>query len=184
MPFIDHDKHMTKEEYGKKIATEAKDIIVGQMKRQFEEKQIREMIQDNRTITRERDQLVEKLKSLRITDYLSEQQLQELLNGTSLTKEVLTEEIKNAKSTGLLSKQQKQRPMVAEELFLPTQSKLKQLELGARESRELLCIQMIEARALKNRLGCNTIGKIMTVYRDYRNQNQLGNFETIIRDSL
>ena len=38
MPFIDHDKHMTKEEYGKKIATEAKDIIVGQMKRQFEEK--------------------------------------------------------------------------------------------------------------------------------------------------
>ena len=29
MPFIDHDKHMTKEEFGNKVVSEAKDIIVG-----------------------------------------------------------------------------------------------------------------------------------------------------------
>lgn len=29
MPFIDHDKHMTREEFGNKVVGEAKDIIVG-----------------------------------------------------------------------------------------------------------------------------------------------------------
>lgn len=37
MPFIDHDKNMTGEQYGNRIATEAKEIIVGQMKRRYEE---------------------------------------------------------------------------------------------------------------------------------------------------
>ena len=82
MPFIDQDKLMTGEEYGNKVTTEAKEIIVAQMKRRFEEQQIQEIIKDERTIQREREELVEKLKSIKIIQYLSERQIDDLLQGT------------------------------------------------------------------------------------------------------
>ena len=50
---------------------EAKEIIVNQMKRLYEEHQIKVIISDNSTIRRERDALIEKLKSLKIMEYLS-----------------------------------------------------------------------------------------------------------------
>ena len=54
----------------------------------------------------------------------------------------------------------------------------------AREAREALGLQMIEMRALKNRLQANSIASIVQVYRDYQQIQKGEHFEAIVQDSL
>ena len=54
----------------------------------------------------------------------------------------------------------------------------------AREAREALGLQMIEMRALKNRLQANSIASIVQAYRDYQTIQKLDHFEAIVQDSL
>ena len=57
------------------------------------ENTFKDIIQDSRTITRVRDDILEKIKALRIMEYLSNQQLDEILKVTPFKKETLVKEI-------------------------------------------------------------------------------------------
>ena len=72
-PFIDHDKVMTGSEFLSDKKMEAKEIIINQMKRKVQEKTFREILADSRTTARVRQDRTEKIRALRIMDYLSEQ---------------------------------------------------------------------------------------------------------------
>ena len=72
-PFIDHDKVMTGSEFLADKKMEAKEIIINQMKRKVQEKTFREILADSRTTARVREDITEKIRALRIMDYLSEQ---------------------------------------------------------------------------------------------------------------
>ena len=70
------------------------------------------------------------------------------------------------------------------DLYLPGHEKRKANEAKAKEVRDLLQLQVIEARALKNRLGADRIGKIITIYRQFHLENKLDMFMSIVGDSL
>ena len=92
-PFIDQDKVQTGTQFIENKKKEAKDIIINQIKRLYEEHQVEAIISDPNTTSRGREPLIEKLKSLKIMEYLSHQQLEEILTDTPFTKEELTQEI-------------------------------------------------------------------------------------------
>ena len=78
VPFIDYDKPMTGEKYLDEAKAEAKGILVSLMKRRIEEVNLREVIKDPRTIYREKEALIEKLKSLKIIQNMNERQLEDI----------------------------------------------------------------------------------------------------------
>jgi len=97
------------------------------------------LLKDDKTIKRERNSLIEKLRALKIIDYLSEQQLEEILKGTPYTKDNLMQDIKDARSTNILDKNAQTKIMkIDQTLFLPTYEWLRQMESNAREAREIL----------------------------------------------
>lgn len=117
---------MTADQFGNQVVTEAKELIVGQMKRKFEERQILDLLKDDRTIKRERNSLIEKLRAIKTIEYLSEQQLEDILKGTPFTKENLMQDIKDARNTNILDKNAQTKIMkIDQTLFLPTYEKLR-----------------------------------------------------------
>ena len=165
---------------------EAKDIVVSQMKRIWEVSQIQQIIKDERTVKRERTELVEKLKSLKIMEYLSDQQLHETLHGTHFTKDALRKEIEDTKQLKYLDKNNRNESYqnIDPNLYLPSNQVRHIQDEAAKDARGVLQLLMIEARALKNRLGANTIGKVISVYRNFQLKDQIANFIAIIRESL
>ena len=180
---LDFDKATGKEHLDQK-RKEASEVIIANWKRQVEEKQIRSAIEDPRTVRRERTVLIEKLKSLTIQQELARQRIAWLLSDTPFTQLMLENDIKEAKEAKFLNKNARNVYDDEAENYKPSPFQLKIMARDAREAREALGLQMIEMRALKNRLQANSIASIVQVYRDYQQIQKGEHFEAIVQDSL
>jgi hypothetical protein len=58
------------------------------------------------------------------------------------------------------------------------------LEKTSRKARNLLFIEISEARSLKNRLCTTSIREIVSLYRDFETANQLERLPIVIKDCL
>ena len=80
---------------------------------------------------------------------------------------MLENDIQEAKEAKFLNKNARNFYDDEADQYKPSPFQLKIMARDAREAREALGLQMIEMRALKNRLQANSIASIVQVYRDY-----------------
>ena len=97
---------------------------------------------------------------------------------------MLENDIREAKEAKFLNKNARNFYDAEADKYKPSPFQLKIMARDAREAREALGLQMIEIRALKNRLQANSIASIVQVYRDYQQIQKVEHFEAIVQDSL
>jgi len=68
--------------------------------------------------------------------------------------------------------------------FKPPYQEVKKWTAEAREALQLLGISVIEARALKNRLHCQTISEFVTSLHESKTQRREQNFTSLVYESL
>jgi len=62
--------------------------------------------------------------------------------------------------------------------------KYEETQQMARDARNLLNLQILEIRALKNRTGCETIGDYVLMFRELIHMNRLETAKILIQDAL
>mmetsp|Transcript_38426 Transcript_38426/g.44044 ORF Transcript_38426/g.44044 Transcript_38426/m.44044 type:complete len:112 (+) Transcript_38426:2089-2424(+) len=61
---------------------------------------------------------------------------------------------------------------------------LKRQDREAKQARDLLKLSILEVRALKNRLGIETIAEFLVLYKQYLQADRLSDLENIINEGL
>lgn len=108
-----------------------------------------------------------------------------MLFDTPFTIKQLEDEINNAKQGNneeyerekLILKQYLNEHKFKKENYEVTQKR-------ARDARNILNLQMLEARALKNRTGCETIADYVLMFRELIQMDRLENAKIIIQEAL
>ena len=162
------DMHLgSTEAYLLKKKQDAKATITHIFKRKFEEKLIFQQMNDTRTLTRERVKLEEKLRMISVAVEMAKQRLQWLVYDTPFSISQLEEEVKHERQGHVTRREEDVQLKQMALTYKVDKDMYTEMQRKSREARNMLRIQMLEARALKNRTGCETIGDLVLLYREF-----------------
>eukprot|EP00347_Sterkiella_histriomuscorum_P006697 403351781 len=180
------DQHFgTPEAYLLKKKDDAKKTIQHVFKRKFEEKLIFQELNDPKTLRKDKMRLEEKLRMINIAVELAKQRLEWLLYDTPFTIQQLEREVKDQKA-GMPNENSNEQQKLKEiaQNFKMDRGLYDEMQMKAREARNILGIQMLEARALKNRTGCESISDFVLLFREFTHIERLKDLEVLLLDAL
>lgn len=103
-----------------------------------------------------------KIESIAVIIEISNDRIQTLINKADLKLKPLEDQFREIQKQGGYEQEKSK-----------SKRQYEPLEKISREARTLLDLQMLDARAIKNRLKCHCLSEIIMLYIQFKNQNKL-----------